>query len=268
MIWHETSKVAVIVMLTQLAEGMIEKCFQYYPGQPEDDSIDLVFPNETVEGLQGHVKLVEMIFDDNANTTIRKLTLTYGEESKTVWHLLYEDWPDFGVPEPVNCASLLELIKLSKLKNGISQNPKIIHCSAGVGRSGTFIALEYLLDELEIGTVAEAKESEDMIFNVVNRLREQRMLMVQRPEQFQFLYDLLRHEYQKKQQEERVSNASSQTGAVTPESSFTTTIGEPSPKARKLSRGLKACFLRDKTKSAILKEGGSGTGEGKAPETS
>ena len=254
-------------MLTQLNEGTSEKCFQYYPGHPDDDYVDLAFPDGSPEGRKGHVELVEMTFDEVAKTTIRKLLLKYGEETKTVWHFLYEDWTDHRAPKHADCSSLLELVKLSKLKSETLENPRIIHCSAGIGRSGTFIALEHLLNELQVGAVTKTKESEDLIFDTVNKLREQRMLMVQSIDQYQFLYNFLRHEYQKQKEWQLALDASSKVDLVITEEIFAIPEGEPIPKARKLSRGLKAYFLRDKTNSAPLTEDGRRLGEGKAPDT-
>jgi protein-tyrosine phosphatase len=59
-----------------------------------------------------------------------------------------------------------------------------------VGRSGTFIALGHLLGELDAGTVADVKDGEDMVFDTVNKLREQRMMMVQSDAQYLFLYEV------------------------------------------------------------------------------
>ncbi len=254
MIWHETTDVAVIVMLTQVAESGREKCYQYFPldveGEPFPlDPIDEA--NAATDATRGSIKLLEENFDETSRTTIRKLLLTYGEKFKTVWHLLYGGWPDFAVPEDENRAALLELMKISAEKNCIANNPRIIHCSAGVGRSGTFIALEYLLAQLDSGALEESKDEEDMIFDVVNRLREQRMTMVQSEVQYQFLYQVVREQLLKKR-------ATAATAASN---------GEPSPKLRK-------------TASAAFFGGGSGVGrasgtneevmqnEGKTPEAS
>ena len=196
MIWQQTTDVAVIVMLTQTAEGGREKCFQYFPLDLDAEAISIDPLDTATSSLSGKVQLQEITNDERTRTTIRKLLLTVGAESRTVWHLLFSGWPDFEIPKGEDRAALLELLKLSATKSGNASNPRIIHCSAGVGRSGSFIALEYLLAQIEIGAVAEAVDSEDMVFEVVDRLREQRMTMVQSEAQYLFLYEVLREQFQ------------------------------------------------------------------------
>jgi protein tyrosine phosphatase len=75
-------------------------------------------------------------------------------EERTVYHFLYKKWPDFGVPSLSDLDSFFTLMRLSREKNAGPGNPRIVHCSAGVGRSGTFIALEHLMRELESGALA------------------------------------------------------------------------------------------------------------------
>ena len=186
---------AVIVMLTQTAEAGREKCFQYFPQEADSSELRIEPLVDADESTVGHVKCEEIVVEETSRTTVRKLLLTIGKESRTVWHLLFCGWPDFSVPEGQDQAGLLELLRLSKEKNSVPNNPRIIHCSAGVGRSGTFIALEYLLIQLKSGAVAEAKDGEDMIYDVVNRLREQRMTMVQSDAQYLFLHQVLREQF-------------------------------------------------------------------------
>ncbi|KAL8827324.1 MAG: hypothetical protein Q9191_003249 [Dirinaria sp. TL-2023a] len=201
MIWHETSETAVIVMLTQTAEAGKEKCFQYFPLGEETGTFRIESTESDETASEGSVELKQTVFDDASRTTIRELIMNVSEERKTVWHLLFSGWPDFDVPEGEDRAALLELLKLSVQKNGASSRPRIIHCSAGVGRSGTFIALEYLLAQVESGTIADAKQGEDLIYDLVNRLREQRMTMVQSDTQYAFLYEVVREQYKKWQLE-------------------------------------------------------------------
>ena len=241
MIWHETSTTAVIVMLTQLAEGSKEKCSQYYPEDLEHDVLQVILTSDSGEEREGHVKVVEKDYHEASKSTIRKLVLACGEETKTVWHLLFLGWSDYSIPGDEDRNSLLELIKLSRIKNDSPENARIIHCSAGVGRSGTFIALEHLLGELTHGRFSEAKDSDDLIYDTVDELRKQRMTMVQSLDQFRFLYDLLRNEYVMWQKEQEIK-ANRATNDLKDSSSG---IGEPLPKSRKLSKGLRAVFLCD-----------------------
>ena len=224
MIWHETTDVAVIVMLTQTAESGREKCYQYFPLEVQGEAFPLDPINETVtatdtpiEPAAGSIKLLQTDFSERSKSTVRKLLLTYGENSKIVWHLLYGGWPDFAVPEDENRTALLELIKISREKNSTPNNPRIIHCSAGVGRSGTFIALEYLLGQLHSGALENSEVHGDLIFDVVNRLREQRMTMVQSEVQYHFLYQVVREQFLEKRGSTTTADGS----------------GEPSPKLRK-----------------------------------
>lgn len=76
-------------------------------------------------------------------------------EDRTVWHFLYKKWPDFGVPALEDLESFFTLMRLSREKNADPTNPRIVHCSAGVGRSGTFIALEHLMREMDAGVLED-----------------------------------------------------------------------------------------------------------------
>ncbi|KAL9585929.1 MAG: hypothetical protein Q9203_004053 [Teloschistes exilis] len=195
MVWHQTADVAVIVMLTQTAESGREKCYQYFPldEHTEDMTIEPIEHKDSTSA--GTVSLIEAHFDQASKSTVRKLLMSFGDESKVVWHILFSGWPDFRVPQKDDRAALFELLKLSAAKNTSTSNPRIVHCSAGVGRSGSFIALEYLLDQIRSGAIAHANDGEDPIYEVVNRLREQRMTMVQSEPQFAFLYEVIREQF-------------------------------------------------------------------------
>ena len=256
------------MMLTQLADGDVEKCYQYYPEGP-NSQFAVQMTNETGDQLEGKVKLVESTYEEASKTTVRKIEFSCAGKSKTVWHMLFLAWPDFGVPENEDRSALLELFKLSNDKNGPIAHPRIIHCSAGVGRSGTFIALEHLLAELAAGNLDSVTDQDDPVFDSVNRLREQRVMMVQRELQYIFLYDFLREEYRKRQ------NKPAPRTPVDPEGLAVEKIpvagGEPSPKVMRLSKGIRRVFLRGKSRSrsrsshASEKDGSSS--EGKTPQT-
>ena len=91
-------------------------------------------------------------------------------------------------------------MKLSREFN-TSDSPRIIHCSAGVGRTGTFITLEHLMRELDAGFLEDYDadgEGPDLVFRTVEALREQRKLMVQAEGQYLFIYQVLRKLWQDK----------------------------------------------------------------------
>ena len=143
-------------------------------------------------------------------------------EERKVWHFLFTAWPDHEVPQTrEDEEALLELIKMTRFRidnenkatiESQSQSrsrprsstaaseqiskPRIVHCSAGVGRTGTFIALDHLLQELEEGKFDGVAEDEDPVFEAVKRLREQRMFMVYKPIQYAFIYQILRGRWQ------------------------------------------------------------------------
>ncbi|KAJ5674099.1 hypothetical protein N7462_009538 [Penicillium macrosclerotiorum] len=203
MVFHESQEVGVIVMLTKTFEAGREKCAQYFPLNDEQPSMILSdsfvadqtqSPAEEARPILGKVTLLDSDFDDKSRSEIRKLELTIGLESKIVWHFLFAGWPDYSKPEGSDREALLELIKLSASKSS-AQNPRVVHCSAGVGRTGTFIALDHLLQELESGQLLQVADPEiDPVFETVNQMREQRMMMVYNEMQMQFIYEVLREQ--------------------------------------------------------------------------
>jgi protein-tyrosine phosphatase len=194
MVWDETSEVAVIVMLTQTHEMGKEKCYQYFPLDEANPTMQLNEHDEFGDGITATLTLKSMHEDANTRSTIRELELrAVSGRRKTVYHLLFGGWPDFLIPEGSDRTALVNLIRYSRTKvAGNPHNPRIIHCSAGVGRTGTFIALDWLLDEVDEGTLDTVSDGSDPVADVVDFLRQQRMMMVQGEQQFSFLYDVVR----------------------------------------------------------------------------
>ncbi|KAF1811252.1 receptor/non-receptor type protein-tyrosine phosphatase, partial [Eremomyces bilateralis CBS 781.70] len=204
----------VIVMLTQTYESGREKCFPYFPDSMENPLIQINEYDEFGDGWGGTVRLLNIDENPVTKSTIRELefeivqTTPSSSDSSSadpadpgteplrrklkVWHLLFAAWPDFLVPEGDDRAALVRLNAKSKETAHPTPNPRIVHCSAGVGRSGTFIALDYLLTELDDGVLDSVADEQDPIVDTVDRLRQQRMMMVQGEAQFAFLYAVLR----------------------------------------------------------------------------
>ncbi|KAH7095326.1 protein-tyrosine phosphatase-like protein [Paraphoma chrysanthemicola] len=198
MVWKENQDPAVVVMLTQTHETGREKCWPYYPQSPSSPDLPINENDEFQDGFIHTLHLVDLTHDPEARTEVREIDMTSseGSESRKVWHLLFAGWPDFSAPEGADRAALLKLIDISRAKNGDNTtNPRIVHCSAGIGRSGTFIALDWLLQELDEGALDDINDGIDPIVVVIEKLRDQRAGMVQSKNQFIFLYDALRERW-------------------------------------------------------------------------
>jgi protein-tyrosine phosphatase len=201
MIWQENQSPAVIVMLTQTHEANREKCYPYYPQSLSNPDMRINEHDEFQDGFIHNLHLTSYTTDDEARTQVREIDMTTddGSESRKIWHLLFAGWPDFSVPEGDDRAGMLKLIDISRSKNtDNSTNPRIVHCSAGIGRSGTFIALDWLMQELEEGALDDVPDNEDPILTVVEKLRDQRFGMVQSKVQFQFIYEVLREQWRER----------------------------------------------------------------------
>ncbi|KAF1839615.1 hypothetical protein BDW02DRAFT_486499 [Decorospora gaudefroyi] len=201
MIWKENTSPAVIVMLTQTHEANREKCYPYYPQSPSSPDMRTNEHDEFEDGFMHNLHLAALTIDDEARTQVREIDMTTddGSDSRKIWHLLFAGWPDFSVPEGADRAGMLKLIDISRSKNADnSTNPRIVHCSAGIGRSGTFIALDWLVQELDEGSLDEVPDTEDPVMKVVEKLRDQRAGMVQSRIQFQFIYDVLRERWRER----------------------------------------------------------------------
>ncbi|XP_048759972.1 receptor-type tyrosine-protein phosphatase alpha-like isoform X2 [Ostrea edulis] len=168
MIWQ--NRCTRIVMLTNLFEGDRMKCLQYWPeGEIMRFGQFMIRPDS------------QDIFEQY---TIRRIIVEKGDEKKRVTQYHFTAWPDCRVPDDIE--TLLDFRNL--VINGISidEGPIVVHCSAGIGRTGTFIALDTLLKE------ASANESIDVI-NCVSKLRQQRAFSIQTDMQYAFLHEAIVH---------------------------------------------------------------------------
>ncbi|KAF2630015.1 hypothetical protein BU25DRAFT_485152 [Macroventuria anomochaeta] len=201
MVWKENESPAVVVMVTKTHEQAREKCYPYYPRSISEPDLRINEHDEFGDGFIHDLHLKELSHDQEARTEVREIDMTTEDrsESRKVWHLLFEGWPDFSVPEGADKAALLKMVELSREKNSNnSTNPRIVHCSAGIGRSGTFIALDWLIQELEEGSLDNPADDEDPIIRVIEMLRDQRPMMVQSKQQFFFIYDTLRERWRER----------------------------------------------------------------------
>ncbi|XP_062610487.1 uncharacterized protein LOC134272254 [Saccostrea cucullata] len=168
MIWQE--HVEYIVMLTNLIEGPKVKCHQYWPDEGKDLEINPFSVTLVEEKVYAYFVQRKM--------TVRKKKVT---GSRTVVQYHFTRWPDHGTPNPLN---LVVFHRHFRHKIKPSQHPIIVHCSAGIGRTGTFIALDVL------SRYAKDKGKVNVI-EYVKAMRRNRMTMIQNVDQYVFLYHAL-----------------------------------------------------------------------------
>eukprot|EP00731_Ephydatia_muelleri_P019106 Em0011g1146a len=167
LVWEEV--VSTIVMVTNIKEDGKVKCQQYWA--------------ESGHQKYGPFSVAITEQKDFADYVIRVFEVTLsGSAARKVTQFHFTGWPDHGVPE--YATSLLAFHRKVKSQHDGSKGPILVHCSAGVGRTGTLIAIDTVLEQIE-------KEGLVDIAGTIRKMRRQRMKMVQTPDQYIFLHDAI-----------------------------------------------------------------------------
>ncbi|XP_031221804.1 tyrosine-protein phosphatase non-receptor type 2 isoform X1 [Mastomys coucha] len=170
MVWQQETK--AVVMLNRTVEKESVKCAQYWP----TDDREMVF-KET--GFS--VKLLSEDVKSYYTVHLLQLENINSGETRTISHFHYTTWPDFGVPEsPASFLNFLFKVRESGSLNP-DNGPAVIHCSAGIGRSGTFSLVDTCLVLMEKGEDVNVKQ-------VLLSMRKYRMGLIQTPDQLRFSY--------------------------------------------------------------------------------
>ncbi|XP_015433446.1 PREDICTED: phosphatidylinositol phosphatase PTPRQ [Dufourea novaeangliae] len=166
----EQYNINIIIMLTQLVEKGKEKCYQYFPTIRES----FRYENMTIKCTS------EL---DYRSYTQRTLVLQKENKKRYIIHLHFKDWPDHDVPEDFDpMIHFCQIIRRNVLAN---KGYVIIHCSAGIGRTGTLIAIDILLQHLRDNRRLD-------VFGTVYRLRHHRINMVQKESQYAYIYNCIK----------------------------------------------------------------------------
>ncbi|XP_039974056.1 tyrosine-protein phosphatase non-receptor type 3 [Xiphias gladius] len=175
-VWEQETH--TIIMLTTLTERGRTKCHQYWPHPPEVKDY-------------GHMRVKCHSEECNLAYVTRKFTLTHTQrgEERAVTHLQYVAWPDHGVPDDPS-DFLLFISSVRERRKG--EEPLMVHCSAGIGRTGVLITMETALTLLDEGRPV-------FPLDIVKTLRDQRAMMVQTTCQFQFVCEAILRVYKEKQ---------------------------------------------------------------------
>ncbi|XP_030134801.2 receptor-type tyrosine-protein phosphatase F isoform X13 [Taeniopygia guttata] len=168
MVWEQ--RTATIVMMTRLEEKSRVKCDQYWPSRGSE--------------TYGMIQVVLLDTVELATYTVRTFALyKNGSNEKTeLRQFQFMAWPDHGVPEYPT--PILAFLRRVKACNPTDAGPMVVHCSAGVGRTGCFIVIDAMLERMKHEKTVD-------IYGHVTCMRSQRNYMVQTEDQYIFIHEAL-----------------------------------------------------------------------------
>jgi len=180
MVWQEDSR--LIVMTTKEVERGKTKCARYWPE-----------PDSGVAGEEyGVFRVLCTSQQSSKDYTLREFSVSReGEQdqARTVFHFHFLGWPDHGTPEdPGSVLNFLHDVNL-KQESFDCPGPIIVHCSAGIGRTGTFIVIDMIIDQI----LALGLDCEIDIQRTIQMVRAQRSGLVQTEAQYKFVYLAVQH---------------------------------------------------------------------------
>ncbi|EFN65023.1 Tyrosine-protein phosphatase non-receptor type 11 [Camponotus floridanus] len=190
MVYQENTR--VIVMTTKEVERAKNKCARYWPEEGE----------VTEYGNEWKVRAVSRT--STADYTLREFLLQGTKpnfsESRRIYHYHFQAWPDHGVPSDPGCVlnflhdvnarqESIAASLASSNQNVPCIGPILVHCSAGIGRTGTFIVIDMILDQIK----RHGLDCEIDIQRTIQRVRSQRSGMVQTEAQYKFVYLAVLH---------------------------------------------------------------------------
>ena len=172
--------VKVIVMLCKLDENYKEKCANYW-----DTNLD----NFKIEKIDDTINLSHDVKIRKFKILKIEKDLQIEDKEKVLFQIHFTCWPDHSIPDN----SYNEIINIINIVDKLKEDkPVVVHCSAGIGRTGTFISAYNLYHEImEQINNKSIKELKFSIMNLVRKLKEMRLYLVENQTQYNFLYQFV-----------------------------------------------------------------------------
>lgn len=194
MVWEQGC--VAVVMTTNLEEGGKSKCERYWP---KEAGFAKQYGDIQVQLRESH---------EDSGFVRNRLRFVRGSEQRDVMHFFYNSWPDHGVPMQQGRMYTRDVIKLlvavrkyRHVTDGFA-SPLLVHCSAGIGRTGCFVVIDQAFRLIEAGARVD-------INALIDRDRQERMAFVQRPVQYEFIWSAVA-EYAKYHLQQRAKGAAKQ----------------------------------------------------------
>ncbi|XP_073831180.1 protein tyrosine phosphatase non-receptor type corkscrew isoform X2 [Musca autumnalis] len=211
MIWQENTR--VIVMTTKEFERGKNKCAKYWPDEGQTKQF-------------GPAK-IQCISENSTNDyTLREFLFSWRDQpERRIFHYHFQVWPDHGVPADPGCVlNFLQDVNTKQgqlTQAGDKPGPICVHCSAGIGRTGTFIVIDMILDQID----RNGLDTEIDIQRTIQMVRSQRSGLVQTEAQYKFVYYAVQHYIQTLIQRKRAEEQSIQVGREYTNIKYTGEIG-------------------------------------------
>uniref|UniRef100_A0A8C0GLM4 Tyrosine-protein phosphatase n=1 Tax=Chelonoidis abingdonii TaxID=106734 RepID=A0A8C0GLM4_CHEAB len=174
MTWEQGSSM-VVMLTTQVERGRV-KCHQYWP-------------EPTGSSSYGNFQITCHSEEGNPAYVFREMTLTNLEKNETrqLTQIQYVAWPDHGVPD--DSSDFLDFVCLVRKKRAGREEPVVVHCSAGIGRTGVLITMETAMCLIECNQPVYP-------LDIVRTMRDQRAMMIQTPSQYRFVCEAILKVYE------------------------------------------------------------------------